>query len=148
MTQKLVGAASPATSPTLLRKSNKTHSLKSNRQDSGTVSSKNTFIIGRSLSDEERGSSCNFNENNSIRINSNIVNDKRSTSKPQTTRGVSEVLNTKMASQMSFADWRQSSNENLMTTAETLIDNLEDIADILVEIDDKYIAVSSASSQI
>ncbi|KAI8788446.1 kinetochore protein SLK19-like isoform X1 [Biomphalaria glabrata] len=44
-----------------------------------------------------------------------------------------------MASNMTFADWRAATNESLMTTAENLLDNLEDIADLLTEINDKYI---------
>ncbi|CAL1546095.1 unnamed protein product [Lymnaea stagnalis] len=44
-----------------------------------------------------------------------------------------------MASNMSFADWRATTNDSLMTTAESLLDNLEDVAELLTEINDKYI---------
>nr|KAG5693939.1 hypothetical protein BaRGS_008208 [Batillaria attramentaria] len=42
---------------------------------------------------------------------------------------------------MTFDKWRQQSNEGLMATAEELLEKLEDVADLLTEIDEKYILI-------
>ncbi|KAK7479468.1 hypothetical protein BaRGS_00029284 [Batillaria attramentaria] len=44
-------------------------------------------------------------------------------------------------SSMTFDKWRQQSNEGLMATAEELLEKLEDVADLLTEIDEKYILI-------
>lgn len=46
------------------------------------------------------------------------------------------------SSSLTFADWRQQTNEGLMATAEKLLEQLEDVSDLLTEIDEKYILVS------
>ncbi|PVD25400.1 hypothetical protein C0Q70_13056 [Pomacea canaliculata] len=41
------------------------------------------------------------------------------------------------SSSLTFADWRQQTNEGLMATAEKLLEQLEDVSDLLTEIDEK-----------
>ncbi|XP_046558053.1 uncharacterized protein LOC124267183 isoform X2 [Haliotis rubra] len=44
-----------------------------------------------------------------------------------------------MATVPSFMDWSRRRSENLMDTAEDLLEKLEDVSDLLTEIEDKYI---------
>ena len=46
-----------------------------------------------------------------------------------------------MATVPSFMDWSRRRSENLMDTAEDLLEKLEDVSDLLTEIEDKYIKV-------
>ncbi|GFR67214.1 hypothetical protein ElyMa_000247100 [Elysia marginata] len=42
------------------------------------------------------------------------------------------------ATGISFADWRRTTNDSLMSTAESLLERLEDVADMLLQIDEAY----------
>ncbi|RUS77550.1 hypothetical protein EGW08_014704 [Elysia chlorotica] len=42
------------------------------------------------------------------------------------------------ATGVSFADWRRATNDSLMSTAESLLERLEDVADMLLQIDEAY----------
>ncbi|XP_005090804.1 uncharacterized protein PFB0145c isoform X2 [Aplysia californica] len=136
LSQVIGRACSPVSSPTIQR-ANRGGRQGQNSPSPGSTSCPDTFIINSGSSSNNDNS--NNNNNNIYNSNADSISSNSSLSSLTASITSREGGEQTMASNMSFADWRQASNESLMTTAENLLDNLEDVADILTEIDDKYI---------
>ncbi|KAL8615234.1 hypothetical protein ACOMHN_050275 [Nucella lapillus] len=50
-------------------------------------------------------------------------------------------------SSLTFTDWQNNTNANIMTTAEELLDKLEDTSELLAEIDQKFILTNQEGSE-
>ncbi|KAK3727301.1 hypothetical protein RRG08_049924 [Elysia crispata] len=52
------------------------------------------------------------------------------------------------ATGISFADWRRATNDSLMSTTESLLERLEDVADMLLQIDEAYTKNGESPSEV